>query len=488
MAKNISDNLLLLLSDFVANHMGLYFSEERWQELIAGIEKSARDLGFEDTESWIHCLLSSAISKNVLDTLATNLTIGETFFFRDKNIFHILRNNILPELIMSKAGYSGNIKIWSAGCCSGEEPYSIAMLIDQMISFGTEVNISIIATDININFLEKAKKGIYTRWSFRDTPEMIIERYFTKQDENHFKISPHIQNMVNFYQLNLVEESYPPLINEIDVLFCRNTVMYFTPDQRDQIFRRLTRCISMNGWLIVSPSESGFVKAPSLDIVQFPEAILHRKGADKTKESDSNAPFPDRTYREKSGNEGIDDERALDKNFQNSYLEALALYKAKRYEESAENLTSILSDGKNDDCNFLFVPESMSLLAKNLGNLGKLDEAKKWIKEAIYMEKLNPGHYFILATIYQEQGHLGNSIEALKQSLYLDPEFIFVHFALGNITKRQGNLPESMKYYNNVISLLLKMAPDDIIPYSDGTTAGGFIKVVEPMINMEQSA
>ena len=157
------------------------------------------------------------------------------------------------------------------------------------------------------------------------------------------------------------------------------------------------------------------------------------------------------------------------------------LYKKGCYEESAEKLTRLLSNRKNSNGAFLLDPESMALLAKSLANLGKLDEAKKWSEKAANTEKLNPGHHYLLATIFQEQGRLPESIKSLKHALYLDPGFVLAYFALGNLTRQRGNVDESRKHYRNVLSLLLSMDHEEILPYSEGMTAGKLMETVKSM-------
>jgi len=282
---HISDDLILRLSEFVNSRTGLHFPQEKWRDLKRNINAAAPDLGFGDTNACIKWLLSARLTQKQKDTLVGHLTIGETFFFRDKFIFQALKEQILPAWPGSHDVRKKRITFWSAACCTGEEPYSTAMLIDQMPVF-TGWKVKIIATDINAQFLQKAKKGVYTSWSFRDTPDEILRGYFKKRGKNHFEISPAIRKMVSFSRHNLVAKVYPPDLDEhlneqgkADVIFCRNVLMYLSPDMRDKVIQRLTGSLSKGGWFIVSPSETSFVQAPGLNPVRFPGAILHRKGS-----------------------------------------------------------------------------------------------------------------------------------------------------------------------------------------------------------------
>ncbi len=143
---------------------------------------------------------------------------------------------------------------------------------------------------------------------------------------------------------------------------------------------------------------------------------------------------------------------------------------------------------ENNGGDFLLSSESMALLAKAFANLGRLEKAIKWSRQAVNTEKLNPGHHHLLSTICQEQGDIKGSIRSLKHALYLDPEFVLAHFALGNLTLKEGRFSESMKHFNNARALLLSMEPEKILPYSDGMTAGRLTEVINAMINKEQHA
>ncbi len=507
MIQNIPDHLISKLSDFVRSQTGLYFPKEKWRDLNRGVKAAVRELAEEqtineDTASCIQWLLSSSLTKKQLDTLVGYLTIGETFFFRDKNILQVLKDHILSGWVKSSQGREKSIRFWSAGCCTGEEPYSIAMLMDEMMPELKDWKITILATDINTRFLQIAEKGAYGRWSFRDTPDGIVEKYFKKRTDNRYEISPHLKEMVNFCQLNLAEQDYPSALNNthaMDVIFCRNVLMYFAPDLRGEVIKRLTHSLVESGWLIVSPSETAFVQQPGLNAVRFQGAVLHRKGQPRKEDLEqrvsemrpgplpfssvsplSRRPPGDKETNHKRLKRKKDKKRG--KNYvepkQDIYQESVNLYKEGLYKESVEKLTTLLSNGKNSNGIFLLNPQSMALLAKSLANMGKLDEAKKWSKKAAKTEKLNPGHHYLLATIYQEQGRLTESIKSLKHALYLDPGFVLAHFTLGNLTRQQGKINESRKHNKNAFSLLLSMDHEEILPYSEGMTAGRLMETV----------
>ncbi|MBI2224552.1 MAG: molybdopterin-dependent oxidoreductase, partial [Betaproteobacteria bacterium] len=168
--------LLSSLSEFLAAQMGLHFPRERWGDLERGIAAAASEFGMADVQSCINWLVSTSLTRNQVEILASHLTVGETYFFREQRSFEMLEEHVLPEILRVRGETGSRVRIWSAGCCTGEEPYSIAMLLDRLIPDAVKRNFTILATDINPRFLRKAAEGVYSDWSFRETPAWIRER------------------------------------------------------------------------------------------------------------------------------------------------------------------------------------------------------------------------------------------------------------------------------------------------------------------------
>ncbi len=198
-------------------------------------------------------------TRSQIEILASHLTVGETYFFRDKRLFKTLEESILSELIQLRRNSGRYLRIWSAGCSSGEEPYSIAILLSKMIPDIGDWGITILATDINTRFLQKAADGVYGNWSFRDIEPGIKEGFFNQKEDGRFEVLSRIREMVTFSYLNLVEDAYPSLVNNtnaLDIIFCRNVLMYFVPELAGKVVRNLHRSLVDGGFLIVSPTES----------------------------------------------------------------------------------------------------------------------------------------------------------------------------------------------------------------------------------------
>ena len=156
-------------------------------------------------------MLSGTLTRPQLHALASHLTVGETYFFRERKTFDALSNVILPELISRRRGREQRLRLWSAACCTGEEAYSLAILLQQLLPDWKDWNVTILATDINERFLQKAAAGIYGEWSFRDCGPLFKERHFTRAPDGRYQVAAHVRDWVKFAQLNLAEDSFPSL-------------------------------------------------------------------------------------------------------------------------------------------------------------------------------------------------------------------------------------------------------------------------------------
>src|SRR5262249_13640041 len=192
--------------------------------------------------------LQLVLSRESLDTplwqeILQVITIGETYFFRNQDQFNALRTSVLPDIIEKhEKAHHKQIRIWSAGCASGEEIYSIAILLRELIADLSSWSIHLLGTDINAGSLNRARQGTYRSWSFRnETPEDLQDRWFTHRGES-YKIDPAIQKMVTFNLLNLVSDNYPSPETEteqMDLIMFRNVSIYFDQPTTVAIIKRL---------------------------------------------------------------------------------------------------------------------------------------------------------------------------------------------------------------------------------------------------------
>lgn len=505
MPQGVSDALLSRLSDLVAAQTGLHFPQKRWHDLERGISTAARELDFKDPESCIEWLLSSASTRSQIEVLASHLTVGESYFFREQRSLDILENHVLPKLIRARREDGPRLRLWSAGCARGEEPYSIAILLSRVIPDLREWNVTILATDINPRFLQQASEGVYGEWSFRATPPWVRERYFKRTKAGRFEVLPHIRKMVTFSQLNLAEDVYPSLwnnTNAMDVVFCRNVLMYFLPEKAKKVAQNLCRSLVESGWLIVSPTEASHDLFSQFVTVNFPGAILYRKDSHRTQSVET---FPSALEQEPAPwlppasaataeaaaaavvSPAIgelpgraDDESRMVEEDSMPYRVALDLFEQGQYAKAAEKLLAALSRDPAD-------AGAMALLARVYANQGQLVAALEWCARAVAADRMNVGHHYLRAVILQEQGSWEEARRELGQVLYLDQDFALAHVALGSLSRRQGKGKEARRHFANALSLLQRHRQEDVLPDWEGITAGRLAEILASMGPQERA-
>lgn len=421
---------------------------------------AAREFGFHDMDRFIQWLLSASLDREQMEILAAHLTISETYFWREPQVFAALTDFILPELINSKKKKEKNIRIWSAGCSTGEEPYSIAIALHKTIPKIEEWNITMLATDINPRALSKAMKGTYGAWSFRNSPAWLKSNYFINKEDRQFEIIPEIKKMVTFTCLSLAEMSAISSADTMDIIFCRNVLMYFTPGWISKIANSFYQDLTENGWFVVSSCELSSQVFPQFTSVNFPGAVLYRKGKNGSAyslsaETTSEVDFNSSTFQlpvfdvEKFKSLKVEANESSSSTLQPFNPSTLRQPQPTPEESSTTKIFSI----------------------RLLADQGRLEEALSICQQVITSDKLVPELYFLRASILQELGKNSEAIASLKQAIYIDPDYIMGHFMLGNLYVRQGNPESAERFFDNVLGLLHKFENTDILPESEGLSA-----------------
>lgn len=477
MDRKLPDELLADLNGYISSFMGLYFTESRFCDLERGIALAAKDFGFENEAAFIGWLKSRPLEKEQIERLASHLTVGETYFFRDPGSFEALEHRVFPELLRSRHEQK-RIRVWSAGCSTGEEAYSIAMLLRRIVPEINSWNISILATDINAVSLKKASDGVYTQWSFRNTPEWIKKKYFTRTEEGAYRIDPEIRKMVSFGYLNLAEDIYPSLLNGtngVDIILCRNVIMYLSDAVAGSVVRGFNKALVDDGWLLVSPAEAVRAVSGVFAPVSMGDAIFYRKALAALDSPERgfaplpiafNEPLPEKEVEPLfSAQEAFEPPVPTPLAAPDPLAEADGFYGQGLYGEAAKVLEAMAGDGRGE--------AGTLLLARSYANMGRLEEASRWCESVKAANALNKAAYMLLATIRLEQARVEEAIECLRKALYLDQDFVIAHFMLGKLLKAvDGGHEQAMRHFDAAYRLLEAEKDDAMLPESDGVMAG----------------
>ena len=263
---------------FIYNLCGIYFQDNKKYLLESRLHKRIKHLGIETFEKYLEYLKTNPKREEEKKQLYEAITINETYFFRNQPQLDALVASIIPEVLNSKPGPFQKINIWSAASSSGEEAYSIAMMLNEMIlPKYPHLKVEIIGTDINYAVIETAKLGVFKEYSIRNTPPIYLKKYFTKVD-NTYVIDPKIKNMVNFKVLNLYDDNSMRLMGKSDVIYCANVLIYFDLESKIKVINSLYNNLNPNGYLFIGYSETLHGISKAFKLVSFPKTIGYKKG------------------------------------------------------------------------------------------------------------------------------------------------------------------------------------------------------------------
>ncbi len=492
-APDFRSEFLTALAAQVEQRLGLHFPQNRHSELLRGVSKACEAAGESSVDDYLAMLLDKGPEH--LDRLAPYLTIGESYFFREPRMIALLESVILPGIFEERKN-SRKLGIWSAGCSSGEEPYTLAIMLDRLLADRKDWDIKLLATDVNTEVLEKARQGVYRQWSFRNPPQWLLPEYFLKVGENAYQLQDAIRNMVELQHLNLAEDACPSpaaATTDFDLILCRNVLIYFSAEAMENVLRRFRACLREDGWFVTGPSEAGHVTAmdvfhpvsiqgvtvftPSaqkasledcseaeeiVPVWEEPAALFEPQAEDDPPELAAVQPpvFEEEPALVAPGGEAPSVESAA---------------KAAKEERWSDVVRELQELARQQD----LAPEAQELLARGLANMGRLSEALELARQAAGAKPLWPGPKMLLAEIYMEKGAYGEAAKQLQQAVYLEPDAALAHYHLGVLADAAGDKPGARKYYDRALRVLNSLPGDAPAPFAEGMSAARLREIVE---------
>jgi chemotaxis protein methyltransferase CheR len=256
---------------------GLELPAARRLDLQRAVERSLAATGLADADA-LHRHLRGAGGRSALEAFVGDLTVGETHFFRNRPQFQALERHILPEIIERRRA-ARRLRLWSAACSTGEEPYSLAILVDRLLGDRSGWDVRILGTDINRDALERARRGRYGAWSFREVPDDVASGFFVRR-EGAVEVAGRIREAVTFAQLNLADDCWPSAATgtvDLDLVLCRNVLIYFGDELTRQVATKLHNALADGGWLLVAPAELSLEVFRQFAVVNRDGAVAYRK-------------------------------------------------------------------------------------------------------------------------------------------------------------------------------------------------------------------
>lgn len=437
---------LLPFKRLITDKCGLSFKDNVFINLPEAIEKRMANTQIHNRAWYLDTLMNN---EKEFQSLVSLLTVNETYFMREAHHYTLLVDRLIPELLKKER----KINILSAGCSTGEEPYSI--IISLVDKFGEDVLkwVSVFAFDIHPGAIQSAKRGIYGPNSFRDFDSDIQSKYFTRIGNNEYEVLPFLKQCVQFQVMNLGSGAYPEHIGNMDIIFYRNVSIYFQPDTQRTIFGKLTNLLNDDGYLFTSSVETCMHNVGILFLVEFDGIYLYSKRFEV--KMDYQKPHP-RSVRAGEKPVIIKTVKAApkphvkkEKNAAELFEEALADTNDKKFEKSLDTLGSLLQKEPTH-------AKALTLKAAILINLKQIAEAEKVCLKTLGLDEWNLECYLLLGIIANIKNEEQEAFKRFKGALYIQPDCWLAHFYLGELYYSFDQLDESYREYGVTLKLLQK--------------------------------
>lgn len=482
---HMPDADLSRFGQIIEQRFGLHFPEKRRDELERGLRQAFAASTCQGLDEYYRLLQDPQAGGLELDRLINALTVGETYFFRDAGQFDALYNHVLPE-ILDRRRKARTLRLWSAGCASGEEPYSLAIMLRELLPDVDEWSITILGSDINAEALDRARKATYGEWAFREERARQWRPHYFRRQGNRWLLAPEVQRMVTFGRLNLAGSSYPAFETNttlMDLILCRNVTIYFGPEATGRVVAQLHDALVDGGWLVVGHAEPSPTTYHHFKARPFPHAMLYQRAGPAAWPQVQPQPPAIGMPLARPPASGSASKPAAP----TPAVEPRAIHKstilAKSPPAAADPLLQaqeLLEYGHSERVRDLLLPlvahppeqvRACTLLGQALANLGHWADAEYWCRRAVERDRLALEAYYTLALVLQHQDRIDEAIDTMKKVVYIDRHYVLGHFGLADLYQSRRDWAPAQKALDNARRLLEAQPPQQVIPGSGGITA-----------------
>lgn len=441
----------------IAQRTGLCIPERDWPRLSGLLSERGGLPGNRNANEYFQKLASqTSTACELWRELARELTIGESYFFRDQGQMNLLREHLLPELIARNAS-SRSLRIWSAGCSTGEEPLTLAMLLDDLLPRRADWNVTILGTDLNPAAIAKAKAGIFGTWSFRGVPPEIRARYF-RACGNDWVVAPRLLSQLTLREGNLLADVFPQASEGFfDLILCRNVFIYFDTGATAKILKKFRAALRESGYLMTGHSETHGIQVSGLQRRHLPGSLVYQRAAQCTPEASSAPGEPAAPLRPPT--------------------------------PSRPTLPLSTPARPNPVSAAPVAPSANDLLrsAQTCANLGRYDEAVALCRRASEADPLLAPAHFLAAQLAEQRGELEEASLRFKRVIYLAPDFAPAYVELGSLYAAQGDAARATRMRTTARALLQKLPPQTVIETFAPLTAGELVQHLHEMTRTQEA-
>lgn len=399
------------------------------------------------------------------------LTVGETYFLRDQSHFHLLRSHILPQIVARRlAEGQRQLNIWSVGCATGEEPYSLAITLHEHLPDLAQWQVNLYGTDINGSALQIARLGVYRKWAFRHTDIDFQQRYFD-QVANGLQIKGFVRQMVTFRHANLLQG--PPL-PRMDLILCRNVLMYFGTQHVYRAETLFHDTLVPGGWLLLGHAETLRHHREHWLTHLFPGSPVYQKRPPDAPAMQGEIPVehhdsPRFTTTTTAVAPSV--QQAVDR-----YDDALQAFKAGDAALAESLLADLCHTGTG-------TPASAVLLARIYADQGQDHAAHQCLDRALQRDPLLADAHYLRALLYLESGDQATAVKSLKATLYCQRNHPLASFVMGNISAQHGELKEAQRHWENARRAIRALTDNSPVSDISDMTAGRLSQMVAAQLD-----
>ena len=466
---------------------GLHFDDWRLDTLEKTLLARMCAKGIRHVEAYLDLLRDSASRPDELSELLNQITVNETYFFRYPVQFDFLRQHVLPSLVARQDDGRAPLQIWSAGCSTGEEPYSIAMTALDVLGSAASHFIRIFATDVSSAALQAARQGEYSAKSLRLVDEANRSKYFRRVSDNRFVLCDSVRQMVLFSESNLLDDVRRRAAS-CHVIFCRNVLIYFASELAGKILDGLYQCLNPNGYLFVGHSE--ILKRTSFVPCQ-PEAVfayqkvtkeLNRPAFADRQEAPRSRPMiaarniePRKPQVSAARTASSVSQSPPEDATESLYEEAFVSFEREDFARARSQLDRLLESSPRH------LPATV-LRANIYLNLAEHDRSVGECEVALQLDPLAHEAHLLLGMNFQKLSKPELAVLQLKKAAYTSPDSAIVQFQLGEAYRAQRMWDDASRAYRNAIPLFQSTTDREIRAYSGGFGKSALTTLCEQMI------
>jgi chemotaxis protein methyltransferase CheR len=402
----LSDEEFAEVRKHLADEAGLAFDESRRAGLAAILADRVRTIGAPDVAAYLAYVREEAAGAE-RQRLLDLVTVQETHFFRNPPQMEALRRQLLPELLRASAGRGRPLTVWSAGCSTGEEPYTLAMLLLELSPAVASRGARILATDVSAKALRAAARATYTTRSLGAMPPTVGDRWLTAKPGSAYEVKEAARRLVELRLHNLVTEDPPFAAGEVDLVVCRNVTIYFDRATTARVIGMFHDVLAPGGYLVLGHSETLWQLTDAFSLMQIGDAFVYRRA--------EAGDAPKSTRRRPAAHKPPARRRPL-----------LPVPRTQPVEQSFEDLLA----------------KAGAALAK-----GAYDKAARAAAAAVAVNSLCAPAYLVLGEAHAALGLDGKAATALRKAVYLEPQDAHAHFLLAVSLARLGQARQAAAAY-----------------------------------------